>query len=78
MKSTTSLAAILTLSVWMLICALISVQNAQPISLEFFGFKSVPIPFGLLLTFATVMGMVGTIVLQPLLFGLRRRAEDEY
>ncbi len=78
MKSTTSLVAILTLAAWMLICALISVQNAAPIALEFFGAKAVPIPFGLLLTFATVLGMVGTIFLQPLILGGRRsHAEDD-
>jgi lipopolysaccharide assembly protein A len=62
----------------MLICALIAVQNATPVALEFFGVKTVPIPFGLMLTFATVLGMVGTIVLQPILLGSRRpRPEDD-
>jgi uncharacterized integral membrane protein len=80
MKSTTSLAAIGTLATWMLICALIAMQNAQPISLEFFGAKLVPVPFGLLLVFMAVLGMVGSIVLQPLFFGFRRRSriEEDY
>jgi uncharacterized integral membrane protein len=61
----------------MLICALIAVQNATPIALEFFGAKAAPIPFGLLLTFAAVLGMVGTIFVQPLIFGSRRSHAEE-
>jgi uncharacterized integral membrane protein len=66
MKSTTNLLAVLLLAVWLVVVAVVSVQNAQPVSLNAFGFQTVAIPFGLLLTFAAVSGMVGTIVLAPI------------
>jgi uncharacterized integral membrane protein len=66
MKSTTNLLAVLLLAVWLLVVALISVQNAQLVSLTAFGVKTIELPFGLLLTFAAVTGMVGTIVLAPI------------
>jgi uncharacterized integral membrane protein len=78
MNSLANLAAITLVGVWMLAIALITVQNAAPMSISFFGQKTVAMPFGLLLTGVTVIGMVGVGVLQPLLFPRRRdRAQDE-
>jgi uncharacterized integral membrane protein len=81
MKSLANLSAIMLVACWMLAIAFISVQNAQPTSIAFFGQQSVAMPFGLLLTFTAVLGMVGISLLQPLLFPTRRdRAaqEDDY
>ena len=79
MNSFANLFSVLIVGFWMLAIAFIAVQNAQPISLEFFGLRSVPIPFGLLLTFTTVIGMISCTVLQPLFTRSRRnRFEDEY
>jgi hypothetical protein len=72
MKSLANLSAILLVACWMLAIAFISVQNAQPISLVAFGQQSVAIPFGLMLTFTAVIGMIGTNLLQPLLLSSRR------
>ncbi|MEM8603567.1 MAG: lipopolysaccharide assembly protein LapA domain-containing protein [Cyanobacteria bacterium P01_H01_bin.121] len=40
--------------------ALITVQNAEPVSLKFLVFQSVPVPVGLVLSFCVVLGLVGT------------------
>jgi uncharacterized integral membrane protein len=78
MNSLANLAAITLVGIWMLAIALITVQNAAPMSISFFGQKTVAMPFGLLLTGVTVIGMVGVGLLQPLLFPRRRdRAQDE-
>jgi uncharacterized integral membrane protein len=72
MNSLANLAAITLVGIWMLAIALITVQNAAPVSIVFFGQKTVAMPFGLLLTGVTVIGMVGVGLLQPLLFPRRR------
>jgi uncharacterized integral membrane protein len=78
MNSLANLAAITLVGIWMLAIALITVQNAAPMSIVFFGQKTVAMPLGLMLTGVTVIGMVGVGVLQPLLFPRRRdRAQDE-
>jgi uncharacterized integral membrane protein len=78
MNALANFSTILLVAGWMAAIALISVQNAQPISLEFFGQKSVAMPFGLMLTAATIVGMVGLSLLQPLLLPTRRdRAGQE-
>ncbi|MBS3026570.1 MAG: DUF1049 domain-containing protein [Dolichospermum sp. DET50] len=56
----------LILAVWVVAIALISVQNATPVSLRFLGFQSIQIPFGLMLAFSVAVGLLGTAVLQPL------------
>jgi uncharacterized integral membrane protein len=81
MKSLANLSAIILVACWMLAIAFISVQNAQPTSITFFGQQSVAMPFGLMLTFTAVLGMVGMSLLQPLLFPTRRdrsAQEDDY
>jgi uncharacterized integral membrane protein len=40
--------------------AIVTVQNADPISLKFLFLQSVPIPVGLVLSFCVVLGLVGT------------------
>jgi len=54
------------IAVWVVAIALISVQNATPVSLRFLGFQSIQIPFGLMLAFSVAVGLLGTAVLQPL------------
>lgn len=46
--------------------AVLSVQNATPVSLSFLGFRSVALPFGLWLSFGLAAGMVGTASLLSL------------
>ena len=52
-------------AIWVSAIALISVQNATPMSLRFLTFQSTRIPVGLLLGFSASAGMVGTALLLP-------------
>ncbi|NJN19927.1 MAG: LapA family protein [Leptolyngbya sp. RL_3_1] len=45
-------------AVWVVAMAVISVQNATPISLKFLTFESVELPFGVVLSFCAAAGMV--------------------
>ena len=54
------------IAVWVVAIAIISVQNATPVSLQFLVFQSIQIPFGLMLAFSVSVGLLGTAVLQPL------------
>ncbi len=57
---------LLIIAVWVVAIALISVQNATPVSLKFLVFQSIQIPFGLMLAFSMAIGLLTTAVLQPL------------
>ncbi|MEM9807918.1 MAG: DUF1049 domain-containing protein [Cyanobacteria bacterium P01_D01_bin.56] len=39
--------------------AILSVQNAEPVALNFLAFRSVALPFGVWLGFGLAIGMVG-------------------
>ena len=54
------------IAVWVVAIALISVQNATPVSSRFLVFQSIQIPFGLMLAFSVAVGLLITAVLQPL------------
>ena len=56
---------LLIIAVWVVAIALISVQNATPVSLKFLVFQSIQIPFGLMLAFSVALGLLATAVLQP-------------
>jgi uncharacterized integral membrane protein len=75
MKSLANLSAIGIMVIGMIAASLISVQNAEPISLRLFGFQSIPIPFGVLLTFAMGLGMIIPILLKPILVRRRRNGD---
>ncbi|MEA5616735.1 LapA family protein [Cronbergia sp. UHCC 0137] len=64
MKSFINLFISVVIAVWVIAIAIISVQNATPVSLRFLIFQSIQIPFGLVLAFAAAVGLVGTSVLQ--------------
>nr|WP_290221456.1 LapA family protein [Trichocoleus desertorum] len=59
----------LILTAWVMAIAIISVQNFAPVSFEFLLFKSVEIPFGIVLAFSVGLGVVGMALVQ-LLWGL--------
>ncbi|AFY83479.1 lipopolysaccharide assembly protein LapA domain-containing protein [Oscillatoria acuminata] len=46
-------------AIWVVATALLSVQNAAPVSLQFLGFSSIPLPVGLVLATSTGLGMIG-------------------
>lgn len=66
MKNISSLLISVVIAVWVVAIAIISVQNATPVSLKFLIFQSVQIPMGLVLAFSTAVGLIGIAVLQPL------------
>jgi uncharacterized integral membrane protein len=79
MKSFANLLISLVIAVWVIAIAIISVQNATPISLRFLGFQSIQIPFGLVLAFCVAVGVLTVAILQPL-WGLgesKSRFDDE-
>lgn len=67
MKILINFLIVLIIAIWVAAIALISVQNATPVSLRFLVFQSIQIPFGLMLAFSVVVGLLSTVVLQPLL-----------
>jgi uncharacterized integral membrane protein len=60
-------------AIWVVAIAIVSVQNATPISLRFLAFRSVELPFGVMLSFCAAGGMVLTAALLTL-FGNRKSA----
>lgn len=53
---------IFLLSVWIVIIAIVAAQNGTPVSLQFLTFQIVPLPFGIMLAFCAVIGMLGTAI----------------
>ncbi|MCX7593593.1 MAG: LapA family protein [Fischerella sp.] len=66
MKTFAILLTTMVLAFWVMVVALLSVQNATPVSLRFLTFQSIQIPVGLVLAFFAGMGMIGMALLQPL------------
>jgi uncharacterized integral membrane protein len=63
---------------WLSAIALIAIQNFRGITLRFLMFESIQIPFGIVLTFCVVLGMVGTALLLPLLQLGGKSRRDRY
>lgn len=57
-------------ALWVALIAIVSVQNATPISLQFLGLRSIEIPFGVVLALFAAASMVLTALLLPALSGL--------
>ncbi|MBE9004788.1 LapA family protein [Fortiea sp. LEGE XX443] len=66
MKTIANLLISVVVAIWIVAIAIISVQNATPVSLKFLNFQSIQIPVGLVLAFSAGMGLIGVAVLQPL------------
>ena len=47
-------------AVWIVAIAILSVQNATPITVNFLAFRSVQLPFGVVLSFCVASGMIMT------------------
>ncbi|MEO1431528.1 MAG: DUF1049 domain-containing protein [Cyanobacteria bacterium J06633_8] len=83
MKTTVNLVLSIILAFWIMAIAIISVQNATPVSLRFITFESIKIPVGLLLTFFVALGMIAASLLQSLIISSNlkptnsRRYEEE-
>ncbi|NMG17981.1 lipopolysaccharide assembly protein LapA domain-containing protein [Brasilonema bromeliae] len=82
MKTFANLLISIVIASWVLGVAILSVQNAEPVSLKLLTFQSIQIPVGIVLAFCAGIGIVGVALLQPL-WGLagseqrNSRLEDE-
>ncbi len=66
MRVLTNLLASSLIALWLVAIAVISIQNVTPISLRFFTWQSVSLPFGVALAFCVSVGL-GLGALLPLL-----------
>ncbi|NMG08928.1 LapA family protein [Brasilonema sp. UFV-L1] len=66
MKTLTNLVISTVIALWVIGVAILSVQNAESVSLRFLSFQSVQIPVGLVLAFCAGFGIVSVALLQPL------------
>lgn len=82
MTNFANLLTSIVIALWVMAIAILSVQNAQPVSLKFLTFQSIPIPIGLVLAFCAGVGIVSMALLQPL-WGIagsnqsNRQSEDD-
>lgn len=79
MKSLASLLVSLVVAVWVVVIAVLSIQNATPVSLKFLSFQSINLPVGLVLAFSAGVGIIAAALVQPL-FGIassRSQSEDD-
>lgn len=56
----------LLFSLGIAIAAILSVQNATAVSVHFLAWRSVPIPIGIVLGFATGIGVLGGAIATPI------------
>ena len=66
MKIIANLLTSLVLASWVMAIAILSVQNAAPVSLKFLTFESSQLPVGLVLAFSAGVGIIGMALIQPL------------
>lgn len=59
-------------AVWVVAIAILSVQNATPVTIQFLGWQSIELPFGVVLGFCVAGGMLVTALGLLLLGGKRR------
>lgn len=56
----------LILSAWIAAIAILSVQNATAIAVQFLWFRSIDLPLGVILAFSVVLGLLSVAVAQLL------------
>lgn len=66
MKTFVNLLISIVVACWVVAIAILSVQNATPVTLQFLSFRSIQVPLGLVLAFCAGVGIVTMAVLQPL------------
>lgn len=59
MKTFSNLVISLIIAFWIIILPVFAIQNVAPISLQFFGFRSISIPLGILVSVSVASGIVG-------------------
>jgi uncharacterized integral membrane protein len=76
MRSFATLITSCIVAIWVGAIALIAIQNATPVTLRFLTFQTVEIPFGLVIAFSVMVGILGSAIAQPL-FGFSPTSSDE-
>lgn len=76
MKSFATLITACIIAVWIGAIALIAIQNATPVALRFLTLQTIEIPFGLIIAFSVMLGIVGSAIAQPL-FGVSLNPSDD-
>ncbi|MFZ1026219.1 MAG: LapA family protein [Limnoraphis robusta] len=66
MKIISPILTCLILAVGMSAIAIVSVQNATPVSIKFLTFESIQIPVGVILAFSVAAGLIFTAILIPI------------
>lgn len=66
MRTLANLLTSILLASWVVAIAILSVQNATPVSLRFINIESIQIPVGLMLAFWVGVGIIGMGLIQPL------------
>ena len=79
MKTLTNLLTSIIVAIWVVAIAILSVQNATPVSLKFLTFQSIQLPVGLVLAFSAGLGIIGMALTLPLwsLGSSRTQLEDD-
>ncbi|NEQ36019.1 MAG: DUF1049 domain-containing protein [Okeania sp. SIO3I5] len=65
------------LALWISGMAILSVQNATPISLKFLGFQSIQIPIGVILSLSVSVGLIISSILLPPLLNLGQMKDSQ-
>jgi len=66
----------LILSLWIAAIAILSVQNATAVAIQFLWFRSVELPLGVILAFGTGIGLLSVAVVRLLWQLTSRRYRD--
>lgn len=66
MKALANLLTSIIVAVWVVAIAILSVQNATPVSLRFLNFQSIQLPMGLVLAFSAGVGLIAVALILPL------------
>ncbi|MDJ0557409.1 MAG: LapA family protein [Microcoleaceae cyanobacterium MO_207.B10] len=76
-KFISPMLASLILALWVSGIAILSVQNAAPISLKFIGFRSIEMPIGIILAFTVSLGFLIGGLFMPPLFNMAAKGNPE-
>jgi uncharacterized integral membrane protein len=66
MKTLANLLTSIVVAVWVVAIAILSVQNATPVSLRFLNFESIQMPVGFVLACSAGVGIIAMALIQPL------------
>lgn len=79
MKTLASLLTSIVVAVWVVAIAILSIQNATPVSLKFINYQSIQLPVGLVLAFSAGLGIIFMALTQPLWTstGSRNQSDDD-